>query len=310
VNSIVRLALFLGIVLSASRAAAQSCQLDVDGEDPLGFYRTDVWQKGEVVLTFDDGPHIAKTPKVLDALAKHGMHATFFLVGRAINSRTYHLVQRELADGHTLGTHSYGHDVQMASRQKSVEYIRGEHETTRTLIDLALVAESPADFDKLFRRVFQKKPFSVLSEQAIRKEWPRFAERMTEVLRERGKVSHPLVYSRPPGGGPFLGNAKRERERYGQALQGLGMLNVMWHSASGDTDDTHRHDVSFLTNNVRYGSQRGGILLLHDGIRSDALGSALSAMKKDSGVRVISLDTAVARKFGCSPSAIRQSFST
>src|SRR5262245_23993090 len=104
--------LFSLSLLVCTRASAQAaCQLDLDGTDPAGFYRTDAWKSGEVVLTFDDGPHKVKTPKVLDALAKHHMHATFFLVGRAINHFTYQLVQRELAEGHTIGTHSYDHDV-------------------------------------------------------------------------------------------------------------------------------------------------------------------------------------------------------
>ena len=36
----------------------------------------------EVVLTFDDGPWPTTTPKVLDALARECVKATFFLIGR------------------------------------------------------------------------------------------------------------------------------------------------------------------------------------------------------------------------------------
>ncbi len=36
----------------------------------------------EVVLTFDDGPWPATTPRVLEALAHECVHATFFLIGR------------------------------------------------------------------------------------------------------------------------------------------------------------------------------------------------------------------------------------
>ncbi len=62
----------------------------------------------EVVLTFDDGPAAATTPKVLDALAKECVKATFFLVGR--NSETFpDLVKREVAEGHTVAHHTFTH---------------------------------------------------------------------------------------------------------------------------------------------------------------------------------------------------------
>lgn len=61
----------------------------------------------EVVLTFDDGP-AATTPLVLKVLARECVHATFFLIGRNAASRPA-LVRQELADGHTIGHHSFSH---------------------------------------------------------------------------------------------------------------------------------------------------------------------------------------------------------
>src|ERR1700733_1239370 len=40
----------------------------------------------ELIFTFDDGPNPKTTPLVLDALAKHHIHATFFLVGDRITN--------------------------------------------------------------------------------------------------------------------------------------------------------------------------------------------------------------------------------
>ena len=62
----------------------------------------------EVVLTFDDGPWPATTPKILDALAAECVQATFFLIGRNAAAAPS-LVKRELAEGHTVGHHSYSH---------------------------------------------------------------------------------------------------------------------------------------------------------------------------------------------------------
>ncbi len=62
----------------------------------------------EIVLTFDDGPWPTTTPKVLDALAHECVRATFFLVGRNVAAHPA-LARRELADGHSIGHHTYSH---------------------------------------------------------------------------------------------------------------------------------------------------------------------------------------------------------
>ena len=61
-----------------------------------------------IALTFDDGPDPEWTPLVLDALARHGMRATFFLVGERA-ARHPELVARILAEGHETGSHSWDH---------------------------------------------------------------------------------------------------------------------------------------------------------------------------------------------------------
>lgn len=62
----------------------------------------------EVVLTFDDGPSPATTPAILNALARHCVKATFFHIGRNAQANQ-NLVKREVAEGHTLGHHSFSH---------------------------------------------------------------------------------------------------------------------------------------------------------------------------------------------------------
>jgi len=63
---------------------------------------------GELALTFDDGPNPAWTPQLLDALASHGVRATFFLVGRYAEAAP-ELLRRIHAAGHLIGNHSWSH---------------------------------------------------------------------------------------------------------------------------------------------------------------------------------------------------------
>jgi peptidoglycan/xylan/chitin deacetylase (PgdA/CDA1 family) len=59
-------------------------------------------------LTFDDGPHAAGTPAVLELLAEASVHATFFLVGEQI-ARNPSLPSEIIAAGHAIGLHCQRH---------------------------------------------------------------------------------------------------------------------------------------------------------------------------------------------------------
>jgi peptidoglycan/xylan/chitin deacetylase (PgdA/CDA1 family) len=62
----------------------------------------------EVVLTFDDGPWPATTPRVLAALAQECVRATFFLIGKPASEHPA-LVRRIAAQGHSIGHHTWTH---------------------------------------------------------------------------------------------------------------------------------------------------------------------------------------------------------
>ncbi len=63
-----------------------------------------------VALTFDDGPNPPSTERLLDVLAKHGVQATFFLIGNRME-RHPETVARVIAEGHQIGNHSYSHPL-------------------------------------------------------------------------------------------------------------------------------------------------------------------------------------------------------
>jgi peptidoglycan/xylan/chitin deacetylase (PgdA/CDA1 family) len=66
----------------------------------------------KVSLTFDNGPDLEITPRVLDTLAAHQAQATFFLLGKNIaNPELGKVAARALLEGHRLGNHSYSHSV-------------------------------------------------------------------------------------------------------------------------------------------------------------------------------------------------------
>lgn len=64
--------------------------------------------RGEVAVTFDDGPDPAVTPRVLDELARFGAQASFFCVGERIE-RHPALARAIVAGGHTIENHTQRH---------------------------------------------------------------------------------------------------------------------------------------------------------------------------------------------------------
>ena len=61
-----------------------------------------------IYLTFDCGYENGNTEPILDALKKHDVKATFFVVGNFLETSP-EIVKRMIAEGHTVGNHPYHH---------------------------------------------------------------------------------------------------------------------------------------------------------------------------------------------------------
>lgn len=61
-----------------------------------------------VALTYDDGPNPPYTNEILDVLDEEQVHATFFVVGRAVAAYP-DILKREVRDGNAIGNHTWDH---------------------------------------------------------------------------------------------------------------------------------------------------------------------------------------------------------
>jgi peptidoglycan/xylan/chitin deacetylase (PgdA/CDA1 family) len=90
-----------------------------------------------VTLSFDNGPHPDVTPAVLNVLAKYAIRATFFVVGKNIDSRDGHaLIAAAHAQGHWIGNHTYHHAVPLG-RSEDAAAIWEIERTDELIGDLA-----------------------------------------------------------------------------------------------------------------------------------------------------------------------------
>ena len=115
------------------------------GTSPVGSAGVDQLQKYDaaylgnttekvIYLTFDAGYENGCTAQILDALKKHNVSATFFLVGNYLEKNP-DLVRRMVAEGHTVGNHTMHHyDMSRisdpAAFQKELEDLEQLYEQT------------------------------------------------------------------------------------------------------------------------------------------------------------------------------------
>jgi len=84
----------------------------------------------QLALTYDDGPNDPHTLRLLEVLAKHDVHATFFLIGRYVRQRPE--IAREIAQaGHVVGNHTFSHPLLVF---KSAAEIRQELSDSRSAL--------------------------------------------------------------------------------------------------------------------------------------------------------------------------------
>ncbi len=89
----------------------------------LNFYLNSICKSYEkntndVFISFDDSPNNDTTPLILDILEKHGVKATFFIIGNKAE-KNLALVKEIANKGHILGNHSYSHSNFFPLKSKS-----------------------------------------------------------------------------------------------------------------------------------------------------------------------------------------------
>jgi peptidoglycan-N-acetylglucosamine deacetylase len=119
----------------------------------------------EVMLTFDDGPEAGTTARVLDALKRECVQASFFLLGRSALAYP-DLARRQLSEGHTVAHHTFSHPLldrmPIAAAEAEIDrgfaavdtalYGRSDREPRTPFFRFPGFASSPALLERLQRR--------------------------------------------------------------------------------------------------------------------------------------------------------------
>ncbi len=99
----------------------------------------------QIALTYDDGPNDPHTLKLLEVLAKHRVHATFFMICRYVQQRPD--IARAVAQaGHVIGNHTHTHPLLI---------FESEAQTRIQLVDChQALQDAIGEHSKLFRPPF------------------------------------------------------------------------------------------------------------------------------------------------------------
>jgi peptidoglycan/xylan/chitin deacetylase (PgdA/CDA1 family) len=114
--------ILLAACAGTARPAASLAPLPRTVKPPPGPEVYGAWRDTgtpSVALTFDDGPDPVYTPRMLDVLHRHGVKATFCVVGSRVGKYPK-LVKRIVAEGHTLCNHSWRHRRDLGKQTEAV----------------------------------------------------------------------------------------------------------------------------------------------------------------------------------------------
>lgn len=119
-------------------------QVSLKGRNQINGQGVDVEQafvnngKKTAFLTFDDGPSVTVTPRILDTLNQYKVNATFFLVGSCIesNSESKEILKRAFKEGNAFGNHTYTHNLKLLYPHNKVDvnYFMQEVDKTNNIL--------------------------------------------------------------------------------------------------------------------------------------------------------------------------------
>ena len=115
-------------------------------------------------LTFDDGPTTSVTPKILDILKEENIKASFFVIGKYVDSHP-EIVKRAYEEGHYIANHGYSHNNSIL--YKSSESFISEVKKTDLAIGKAIGIEDYCSHIFRFPNGFMAPLYKSQKEKAV-----------------------------------------------------------------------------------------------------------------------------------------------
>ncbi len=133
------------------------------------------WNRSDkkIALTFDDGPHPVHTPEILDILKEYNVRATFFVIGQNMEYWG-DLVEREAAEGHEIGNHTFSHrNLHDLTKEQIFEEIKGTERVImeRTQIQTHLLRPPEGKVSQSLCGLANEKEYTVVCWSIDTRDW-------------------------------------------------------------------------------------------------------------------------------------------
>lgn len=115
-------------------------------------------------LTFDDGPSVSITSKILDILKSENIKATFFVIGKSVEEHP-EIVKRAYDEGHYIANHGYSHNNSLL--YKSTESFINEVKKTDIAIGKAIGVDNYCSHIFRFPNGFMSPIYKKQKEKAV-----------------------------------------------------------------------------------------------------------------------------------------------
>ena len=116
-------------------------------------------------LTFDDGPTLKATGKILDILKENDVKATFFVIGKHVKEHP-ELAKRAYEEGHYLANHGYNHNNKKL--YKSTDSFTSEIKDTDKEIGKAIGIENYCSHVFRFPNGYMSSHYKAKKKEAIK----------------------------------------------------------------------------------------------------------------------------------------------
>lgn len=228
---------------------------------------------GKYALTFDDGPHPVRTPKILDILKKHGVKATFFTVTSLINDANFPIIKRILDEGHILASHGRSHD-----NSNKIPKEVWKSRVKQSFVDLAKwYKKAGHDFEKFYYRF----PYAAYGERTDHHHINTLREISNELMRDN--CIHFTFWDHDTGDWIPKMTAQEVYSNFRAFQEGGKVVTYKTVRQGGVLTQ-----IKVTKNMEAFG---GGVVLQHDIQESSVAGTELFLnYAKENGMRIVALD--------------------
>lgn len=127
----------------------------------------------KVALTFDDGPDIEVTKKILKILEKERVPATFFVTGRMVKEYP-HMLKQIYEEGHVIGNHTWSHPqlTKLSNKEIEIELQRTNQLVEKEIGKKMLLFRPPyGATNSLVQKVIKKNGFLIINWSVDTNDW-------------------------------------------------------------------------------------------------------------------------------------------